>query len=1162
MSVASSCPDQRQLRLIAASAQANQARVRDILSEDPPWTSTQDLDALRIALQKASARQCLPIIQLLLEHGAEVEPRRENEISALYRAAQTGRTENVSVLLRHGANPNWQDRRGQTALFAAAMNGHAETMKALLEAGALADHKDSMARPVLLVLASLKAPPSNLLECLTVLVSHGADTEPTDAIMRTPLLWAATNGNITLIEALVSGVLGRKANVGARNNRGRTALHLASECNVIPAVEALLAHNAPVNAESDGGWTALHNAAQSGNVRVVELLVGARADVNARLSNGMTPLHWAAFNGHDEVVDVLLSSPETDPSIKDTFYRTPMLCAAEKCHRALAEKLSPCRMAHRLPPVAQAACKAFEAKVVDFNFRGGEQQRVFQHSVYDLLYGWDKVRGRPSVPILPRNVKHEPALRWVHLPANNIAWVETLLAKTFIEGDFSDFEGFKALQMAFDQEHRGDRAHAHFMRSFCQRISAPPPEGPMRRETDKNPLVVVSEEPAPPEESTANGGSAPPGSPRPPSQPPSPNPGDKTPRGEPKKKKKGAQIAERHPKHKRGNGPPGNPQPPKSTKSWPRLSPSATWESAKLSPSNGKILLFIPFLHYETDARREKMAAAIGDVRNGKPIPENASPDVLLVNAYLNNTPPLHPRRTLDQFFYHGIDTSARDRDQVVWRYCKNQKQEPKVFMVDQLWLWVLGTGKGISRAIHLLLRSFTLSMLTSPAIDLVVTCFSQRWDQQSQDHLNVVNGIIEETNAKTRPPITSVYDLAMLITSRCSGLFDRHCFCRPEYQFLDMFDSSIGAAMNCETELFDTFNCAVSSLSPQLQRFVKNNARGDPMAGGTWTDEMGEEVVSPDTLLDIGPETSLLVEIKDIRDELNIISVVLASQVRMAEMLEQLIIEELQAENNRRTADIVIAEMRKRSRELARLLEIYKRDISRMDRQAEIIFVNLTHLLDLKQKHSNALEARFARDQAVLAGKQGQTIMVFTIVTVVFLPMSFIASFFAVDFADRLDGSNPLTMSYVSKYMFGIGLGISIPLIVMAFFIEDFTNFMRRTFSLAKRRILSRGPASSSSASEEGVHGVPLDAYPTIAREMGLEPKQAFSRSSVVGSRARSGSYVRDFEGHAAARLSPVYGRMAGSRMSASSGGAGGRLRYSGDLERGSRPGSGAIYH
>lgn len=421
MSVASSCPDKRHLRLIAASAQANEARVRDILSEEPPWTAAADLDALRLALQKASARPCLPIVQLLLERGADVEPRREGEIAAVYRAAEVGRADVAEVLLARGADTEWRSRHGQTALFAAAVNGHVKTVAVLLKAGAAADSKDAMARTALLALASSKAPPANLLECLAALVRHGADMEPTDAIMRTPLLWAATNGNIPLLEALVTGALGRKASLGARNNRGRTALHLAADYNVLRAVEILLAHGAPVTAVSDGGWTALHNAAQGGHADAAEALVGAGADVNARLSNGMTPLHWAAFNGHEEVVDVLLRRPETDPCIKDTFYRIPMLCAAERRHRGLAERLCPARMAERLPPVARAACKAFEAKVVDFNFRGGEAQRVFGHSVFDLLYGWDGNRGQPSVPILPCNVKHEPAFRWVHLPANNVS---------------------------------------------------------------------------------------------------------------------------------------------------------------------------------------------------------------------------------------------------------------------------------------------------------------------------------------------------------------------------------------------------------------------------------------------------------------------------------------------------------------------------------------------------------------------------------------------------------------------------------------------------------------------------------------------------------------------------------------------------------------------
>lgn len=53
---------------------------------------------------------------------------------------------------------------------------------------------------------------------------------------------------------------------------------------------------------------------------------------------------------------------------------------------------------------------------------------------------------------------------------------------------------------------------------------------------------------------------------------------------------------------------------------------------------------------------------------------------------------PLQPRRTLDQYFYSHLDNTAhRDKDQVVYRYTKDE--EPKIFMVDQMWLWIINGG-------------------------------------------------------------------------------------------------------------------------------------------------------------------------------------------------------------------------------------------------------------------------------------------------------------------------------------------------------------------------------------------------------------------------------------------------------------------------------------
>ena len=79
-----------------------------------------------------------------------------------------------------------------------------------------------------------------------------------------------------------------------------------------------------------------------------------------------------------------------------------------------------------------------------------------------------------------------------------------------------------------------------------------------------------------------------------------------------------------------------------------------------------------------------------------------------MIAKYVHAEAPLHPRRTLDQFYYGALkDTGARDRDQVVYRattpeahdcdgfatcpQCNEDvRQVSRLIMVDQLWLWIL----------------------------------------------------------------------------------------------------------------------------------------------------------------------------------------------------------------------------------------------------------------------------------------------------------------------------------------------------------------------------------------------------------------------------------------------------------------------------------------
>ena len=263
------------------------------------------------------------------------------------------------------------------------------------------------------------------------------------------------------------------------------------------------------------------------------------------------------------------------------------------------------------------------------------------------------------------------------------------------------------------------------MRTYCQRISAPQLPNNEKEDSSLQPLSEESPELSRVStistiSTTMTGGD---GTPK---KTPD-HPEGSTPKSDSKKKTRSEQLAERHPtRGKRTKGPPGNAPGTKEHKpSTGRIPLQAAWEASRLPTSHSKLVLFVgcpwpfyvpllttemPFLHYETDERRDKMSEAIRNVRAGRDLPEQATRDYTLVHAYLNDMPPLHPPRTLDQFFYHGIDTSARDRDQVVYRYCRRHQAEPKVFMVDQLWLWMIGRGKYES-------SNGTLSKLTMPQI-------------------------------------------------------------------------------------------------------------------------------------------------------------------------------------------------------------------------------------------------------------------------------------------------------------------------------------------------------------------------------------------------------------------------------------------------------------
>ncbi|KAH8795590.1 hypothetical protein BGZ57DRAFT_920816 [Hyaloscypha finlandica] len=156
-----------------------------------------------------------------------------------------------------------------------------------------------------------------------------------------------------------------------------------------------------------------------------------------------------------------------------------------------------------------------------------------------------------------------------------------------------------------------------------------------------------------------------------------------------------------------------------------------------------------------------------------------------------------------------------------------------------------------------------------------------------------------------------------------------------------------------------------------------------------------------------------------------------------------------------------------------------HHREVEKLRQQANCTCDALLCLVDLKLKEVNAFEASLSSQQQENTARQAeetsrkeQTFMTFTT-----LPLSFMAAFFAINFEKfpkNSDGSSHLTLGWVSKYLFGISVAVSLPFIVLALNLARLSAWFAVAWMLIRPPL---SPAKQLAWSGFGLSQLPLGA-------------------------------------------------------------------------------------
>ncbi|KAI0549208.1 hypothetical protein F4679DRAFT_276641 [Xylaria curta] len=398
---------------------------------------------------------------------------------------------------------------------------------------------------------------------------------------------------------------------------------------------------------------------------------------------------------------------------------------------------------------------------------------------------------------------------------------------------------------------------------------------------------------------------------------------------------------------------------------------------------------------------------------------------------YLGEDHPLHIRRTLDQYYYaNSSNLKGRDEDQTSLRYFRDQdisseEFDPVLTMVDQLWMWVLPK--------------------CGESPPTIITAFPERSNRNVQKPTALMANIVGKCRDLSN---WSCYEVAEIIVTECSRIYLDSTSNRNQIvQFLHVYESSIGRIMDSDAERFRTFPENMRKANevlglakrkaPRIQTKFRHlgTSKTEQDRGSKANEALDGEDLQE--LLDIEDDIEDLRQIKDIRDELLMMNYLFYTQHEVIREMKRIV----QGDRSR-------IESKRASKKFNRLftspypphaiVEQNLNEVGRLDELAQKAEKSIQYLLELKQKQADLVLTKAIYNINDATDRQGKTLLTFTVVTIIFLPLSFMASFLALDIVQFPWEGDKLPLNWVVKIILSVSLPLSVALLFIAFNLNE----------------------------------------------------------------------------------------------------------------------------